>query len=181
MKKIIYTCPDGGVSVCTPAEGCRLASSVTIDGRKLQSKSPLPVDQFLRRWPVDGAVAEWAETESEWLARIAAKDVPKDATNVQIVDESAIPTDRAFRNAWKAGNKCVEHDLPKCKAIAHDKRREKRAAEFAPLDDLIAKKIPGTKESEVEAERQKIREKYDAVQAAIDAAQTVEEIKSALI
>ena len=67
----------------------------------------------------------------------------------------------------------------KAKAIGHDMRRVARAEEFKPYDDAIAKQIPGQMEG-AEAARQAIREKYAAVQAAIDAATTADEIKEAL-
>ena len=71
-------------------------------------------------------------------------------------------------------------DMTKAKAIAHGKRRVARAAEFAPLDDAIAKQLPGVDAQAVEAERQVVREKYAAMQEAIEAAATVEEIKAVL-
>lgn len=71
-------------------------------------------------------------------------------------------------------------NIDKAKAIAHDKRREARAAEFEPLDNIIAKQIPGTAAQQAEVQRQVIREKYAAIQEAIDAASTVDELKAAL-
>lgn len=71
-------------------------------------------------------------------------------------------------------------NVNKAKAIAHDMRRAARAAEFAPHDEVIAKRIPGAAEAEAEAARQAIRDKYAAVQTAIDAAATTDEIKAAL-
>jgi hypothetical protein len=70
-------------------------------------------------------------------------------------------------------------NIDKAKAIGHDMRRAARAAEFAPYDDAIAKQIPGQAEG-AEAARQLIREKYAAIQTAIDAAVTPDEIKAAL-
>lgn len=70
-------------------------------------------------------------------------------------------------------------NVTKAKAIGHDMRRAARAQEFAPYDEAIAKQIPGQSEG-AEAARQAIREKYAAVQAAIDAAGTPDEIKAAL-
>jgi hypothetical protein len=70
-------------------------------------------------------------------------------------------------------------NVTKAKAIAHDKRREARAKEFEPYDNAIAKQIPGQSEG-AEAQRQLIREKYAAMQTAIDAASTVDEIKAAM-
>lgn len=71
-------------------------------------------------------------------------------------------------------------NLDKAKAIGHDIRRAKRAEEFAPLDDIIAKQIPGKNPADVEAARQEIRDKYAGIQDAIDAATDPEEIKAAL-
>jgi hypothetical protein len=68
-------------------------------------------------------------------------------------------------------------NVTKAKAIAHDIRRAARTEEFKPYDDAIAKQIPGQSES-AEAARQVIREKYAAMQTAIDAASTVEELKA---
>jgi len=70
-------------------------------------------------------------------------------------------------------------NVTKAKAIGHDMRRAARAAEFAPYDEAIAKQIPGQMEG-AEAARQAIRDKYVAIQTAIDAAATPDEIKAAL-
>ena len=68
-------------------------------------------------------------------------------------------------------------NITKAKAIGHDMRRAARAAEFAPLD--LKATIP-SEAAAAEAARQAIRDKYAAVQAAIDAAATTDEIKAAL-
>ena len=178
MQKIIYTQQDGILAVVVPSEGARMAHSITLsDGQKMQSDSPKMVDQFLQRWPIAGAVAEWAETESEFVARICKKDVPASAMDVQIIDEAAVPKDRTFRDGWKVGIGKVEHDMTKCKAIAHQRRRARRADEFAPLD--VEATIPA-RAAQAEAKRQVIRDKYAVMQQAIDAAQTVEALKDAL-
>ncbi len=71
-------------------------------------------------------------------------------------------------------------NVDRARGLAHDLRRIARAKEFKPLDDLIAKQIPGTDLQEIEAERQAVREKYTAMQSEIDAAQTPEQLKAAL-
>lgn len=68
-------------------------------------------------------------------------------------------------------------NLDKAKDIAHDKRRAARAAEFAPLD--IKATIPA-EATAAETARQAVRDKYAAMQTAIDAAATVDEIKAAM-
>ena len=68
-------------------------------------------------------------------------------------------------------------NITKAKAIAHDKRREARSAEFAPLD--IKATIP-SEATAAEAARQVIRDKYAAMQTAINSATTPDEIKAAM-
>lgn len=68
-------------------------------------------------------------------------------------------------------------NLDKAKSIAHDKRRAARAEEFKPHDEVIMKQIPGNDAAVAEAERQKIRDKYEEIQDQIDAAESPEELK----
>ena len=68
-------------------------------------------------------------------------------------------------------------NINKAKTIAHDKRREARSAEFAPLD--IKSTIP-SEATAAEVARQVVRDKYAIMQTAIDAASTVEQIKIAI-
>jgi len=127
----------------------------------------------------DGSVAIIIPTGELPIEEVAAKDVPE-GTPYEIVDADAIPADRTFRDAWIMGDCCVEHDIGKCKVIAHDKRRAMRAAEFAPHDDIIAKQIPGHDAAEAEVARQAIRNKYAVMQDAIDGATTPGELKELL-
>ena len=71
----------------------------------------------------------------------------------------------------------ININLDKAKDIAHDMRRAKRAEEFAPLD--IKATIPSEAVA-AEAARQAVRDKYAAMQVAINAAATPEEIKTTL-
>jgi len=64
-------------------------------------------------------------------------------------------------------------NLNKAKAVAHDKRRAARAAEFAPLD--INATIPREAVA-AEAARQSIRDKYAVIQVDIDTAPGVPEL-----
>lgn len=68
-------------------------------------------------------------------------------------------------------------NLTKAKEIAHTIRREKRAEEFKPFDEVISKQIPGADAVAAEEARQTIREKYATMQQDIDTAATPEEIK----
>jgi hypothetical protein len=143
MKKIIFTCPDGGVLVVHPLRN---------------------------------TIGETLTTDAE-IEQRAWDKLPADAINPMFVDESAIPTDRTFRNAWEHGGDSVTQNIIKVKVIAHDKRREARSAEFAPLD--IKATIP-SEATAAEIARQAVRDKYAAMQTAIDAATTTDQIKAAM-
>ena len=69
-------------------------------------------------------------------------------------------------------------NLTKAKTISHDIRRQKRAEEFQPLDEVIMKQIPGTDVQAVEAQRQTIRDKYADIQSEIDAAEDSDQLKN---
>ena len=123
-----------------------------------------------------GGVSIIIPTES---VELALKDVPE-GVPYEIVDEADIPSDRYFRNAWVMGDCCVEHDLDKCKEIGHDRRRQQRADEFAPYDEVIMKQILGADATAAEEARQQIRDKYALIQDVIEGASTPDEIKTAL-
>jgi len=74
-------------------------------------------------------------------------------------------------------HRVITINIDKAKTIAHDKRREARSAEFAPLD--IKATIP-SEATVAETARQVVRDKYAAMQAAIDSASTVDEIKAVM-
>jgi len=67
----------------------------------------------------------------------------------------------------------IKINIQKAKEIAHEKRRSARSEEFKPWD--LKATIP-SEQSIAEAERQKIRDKYAALQDQIDAAKSVSEL-----
>ena len=69
-------------------------------------------------------------------------------------------------------------NLDKAKAIAHDKRRQARSAEFAPLD--IKATIPSEAVA-AEAARALVRTKYATMQAEIDAATTINALTARIV
>ena len=126
--------------------------------------------------PVCNTIGETLTTDAE-IEQRAWNKLPVDAINPVFVDKSVIPTDRTFRNAWEHGGDSVIQNITKAKNIAHNKRRQARSAEFAPLD--IKATIP-SEAAAAEAARQAVRDKYAAMQTAIDAATTTEQIKAAM-
>lgn len=79
MKFIRYTRADGGISECHPQPNARLVKA---------DKDGDAVPLFTVAKGVSPELPEgcvYAETEDEFVARIAASDVPSDATDVTIV------------------------------------------------------------------------------------------------
>lgn len=99
MKKIIYTRPDGGVSIINPSPN------------------------FLATF----------QTEQDGLDAIIAKDVPGDASDVQTVDASSIPTDRTFRDALRQTAGVFSVDMVKA--------RETHTANIAAAKMEMARKL----------------------------------------
>ena len=125
------------------------------------------------------------------IDEIAKKDVPT-GLPYKIVDDSEIPTDRTFRDAWVLDestvwvgvvkrtikeNKVIKVDLNKAKEIAHNKRRVVREKELQPLD--VQATIPMYAE-QVELERQVVRDKHAEIQDLIDQAESVEDLKKVI-
>ena len=124
----------------------------------------------------EGGVSVIVPAES---VELALKDVPEGVA-YEIVTTDEVPSDRTFRNAWVVGDHCIDYDLDKAKDIGHDTRRTQRAEEFKPYDEVIMKQIPGADNAAAEEARQQIRFKYALIQDVIEAAETPDEIKSAL-
>jgi len=98
----------------------------------------------------------------------------------KIMEQENLP-DWAFRDAWVFSEKrSVRVDTDEAKNILHDKRRAARDQEMSPLDDIIAKKIPGHDPDEVERQRQLIREKYEYMQKLIDEEKELNKLKGIL-
>ncbi len=120
-KVIVTTDTDGNVAVCQPAPHARL---VTTDNGIVPFYNSGPIRQL----PPDDI--PWAETEDEFVQRIREKDIPDDAINVTIVEDTDLPG-RKFRNAWKQdaeGKPTV--DMPKARNLHMDKIREVRNEEL---------------------------------------------------
>lgn len=94
-----------------------------------------------------------------------------------IVTADQIPSDTTFRAAWVYADGTIEINLDKAKEITHNLRRAMRAEEFAPLDQTIAFRLPGTTIKETEKLREEVRDKYVEMQEEVDLATDVEQLK----
>lgn len=96
----------------------------------------------------------------------------------EIVDDSAIPADKAFRNAWTCVGKAVVQDMVKCRAIHKDRLRALRAPKLQALDAeyLRADEAGDTARKLAIAARKKALRDVTA-DPAIDSASTPDELK----
>ena len=122
------------------------------------------------------------ETEDDFVARIAAKDVPEGAMHVQIVDADAIPEDREFRNAWDYNDEQVLVDIDLAKNLVKDKLRIERAPILASLDieyQRADEENDGIKKASIVAQKKALRN--ITADPRIEEATTVEELKQVTI
>jgi len=126
--KIIFTRPDGGVSIMTPAPQAHVARVL-----------PQVADM----------------TEQQYVEFIRDRDVPIGATNVSVVADNAIPVDRTFRNALKAD---LTHDKAKAVEITKDRLRAERAPLLADLDAQYIRALEeGKPTAAIVAEKNRLR------------------------
>ena len=75
------------------------------------------------------------ETEAAFLSRLAAMVVPPEAREIQVLPASALPDDRLFRAAWRAGpSGGVVIDLACARALRLGQIRAARDRLLARLD-----------------------------------------------
>ena len=130
MSKIIYTNPDGTVSIIIPV----------------------------------GNVND------------SIKDVP-DGLSYEIVEDSVIPTDRAFRNAWKQNNKTIETDMAKAREIHKTNIRNARIPKLAELDIEFQKALEtSASTTDIVSKKQALRDA--PADSAIASAKTEAQLKA---
>lgn len=71
----------------------------------------------------------------------------------------------------------IKINIDKAKQITHQARREARAREFAPHDEVIMKQIPGVDHDQAEQSRAEIRARYADMQTRVEQADNIETLK----
>lgn len=122
-----------------------------------------------------GRMQAFVESEDELPEEIAKGVYESPVAQWSICNAGDFPVGNNFRNAWRVVNGAVVIDLDAAKSIVHEQRRLARSAEFAPLD--IQATIPSMA-IQAEAARQEIRNRYAALQVAINALTTVAELQA---
>ncbi len=92
------------------------------------------------------------------LEEIAAKDVPQGLA-WQIVEDTDLPTDRTFRNAWTLQDGLLGHDMMKCMDLTKDRLRAARKPLLEAQDVLFQRALEtGADTTAIVAEKQRLRD-----------------------
>jgi len=107
------------------------------------------------------------------IEEVAAKDVPANVS-FRIVDESEIPTDRTFRNAWKDEGG-IKVDMGKAKDITKDRLRNERKPLLEAQDVAFQRALEsGASTAAIVSEKQRLRD----ITKQVDALTSLDELKA---
>jgi hypothetical protein len=124
--------------------------------------------------PVRNTLGETLTTDAEIEQRAWGK-VPDNAINPQFVEETAIPSDRTFRNAWvvEAGNVIV--DIGKAKSLTKDRLRAERKPLLEAQDVMLQRALEtGASTAAIVSEKQRLRD----ITKQVDALTSLDELKA---
>jgi len=114
----------------------------------------------------------YTETESDFLARVQAKAVPADATNVHICDDTDIPERDEFRNALRQTNAAPPVvDMREARILKTDTIRTERNNRLSDEDISYTKADEAGDNDEkvvIAAKKQKLRDLPATIQPALE-------------
>ena len=115
---------------------------------------------------------------SEWsgsMEELAQKDVPT-GLKYKIVEDSVIPTDRTFRNAWEIDTDFkISENLTKAKDITKDRLRAERKPLLEAEDvKFMQAQETGADTKNIVAEKQRLRD----ITKKADTCKTTDELKA---
>jgi len=125
-------------------------------------------------YQTDSGVAILTPTGELSLEDTAAKDVPQ-GVPYRIVNDEDVPSDKTFRNAWKAD---LTVDFPKAQALTKDRLRADRKPLLEAQDVLFQRALETGKDATaIVVEKQRLRD----VTKLVDAATTLDELKGVTV
>lgn len=133
--------------------------------------------KMVEREPTPEAV----QAEIDRVPWQTAEGVKITCVSRRLIEESDVPTDRAFRNSWKDTGTSIECDMPKAREIHRARLRRKRTPLLAVLDsDYLRADEDGDnqKKRDVAARKQALRDVTDDPR--IESATTPEELKAVI-
>ena len=110
----------------------------------------------------------WVGTMEELAAKVVPENEP-----YKIVEDSAVPTDRTFRDAWE-NYEAISVSLTKAKEITKTRLREERKPLLEAQDVLFMKAQETSSDTtSIITEKQRLRD----ITASADSASTLDELK----
>lgn len=113
------------------------------------------------------------------IEAVFEKDIPLQyKASAQIVEDSVIPIDYTFRDAWEFDGKKITENLDKVKEIQKEKLRILRKPLLDEQDILFIQSLEGNKDTvEIIAEKQRLRD----IPQLVDNCLTINEVKQIII
>lgn len=185
MKRLVYTRPDGGVSVVCPAPEFidDLMTYGTTRQRFLAEVGQRIAAGVSAAEAMTGAQDFFGvKTLEEALAVVRAKDIPPDAVNVHECELADLPSSRRFRNCWRqVGAAPAQVDLPLARAQRLNEIRLDRVSKLAQADAAIEQAsdqgdVPLS--GRLRAYRQALRDVPQVAQPILDALTTPEALEA---
>ena len=171
LKRVVYTRPDGGVSVVVPAPA--LIMEFQLFGRATGS---LLWHGPVLEVPSTERVLSLADAEVAALAYVRTKNIPRDAINIREYDDVEFPPTRRFRSAWRqAGTGPPTVEMPLARRQRMDEVRTERASKLlkSDVDYLRAQEAANlTLQTRLKDYRQKLRDLPAVEQPNVDAITT---------
>lgn len=111
------------------------------------------------------------------IEEIAAKDVPQGLA-WQIVEDTDLPTDRTFRNAWTLQDGLLGHDMMQCMDLTKSRLRAARKPLLEAQDVLFQRALEtGADTTAIVVEKQRLRDVTKLVTPAL----SLEELKGVTV
>ncbi len=93
------------------------------------------------------------------IEEIARKDLPQDVHVYHLVEDTDIPSDRTFRNAWTLQDGLLGHDMTKCMDLTKARLRAARRPLLEAQDVLFQRALEtGADTTAIVAEKQRLRD-----------------------
>ncbi|WP_119421657.1 hypothetical protein [Desertibaculum subflavum] len=179
MKAIIYSRSQGGVSVVYPAPGARLVSGMQRAGLAIRFVSAVSLDQ-LDGLLTAGFEPEFAESEDQFAIRVA-EEVRELGAEVVLLDASALPDDRTFRNAWKLVDGAILVDMEQARALQLTALRKARNDLLRATDRIAQRALEQVDKTEfvaIAALRQRLRDMPSAIAPLISEARSPAQLQA---
>jgi hypothetical protein len=140
----------------------------------------LVIMSFVTKDYISEGVVNWEKEASSENINAEILKAGIDALSWRTIEESEIPTDRSFRDAWKDVDEVLIHDMTKVKEIHLARLRIQRNALLEEKDKDWMRAIGQgntTEATAVETERQALRDFPQTIASQLESATTVAEVK----